>query len=56
MILEESGSYDVVVTTYDMIKSPALMSTLVSRSYWRCVVLDEVKIPASDSQNLRNPY
>ena len=33
--------YDVVVTTYDMIKSPSMTHALVSGMHWRVLVLDE---------------
>ena len=31
----------MVVTTYEMLKNPAMKTTLVSKLYWRCFVLDE---------------
>ncbi|EGB05626.1 hypothetical protein AURANDRAFT_959, partial [Aureococcus anophagefferens] len=40
-ILDDVGSYDVVVTTYEMAKAPSLRSALVQRVVWRAVVLDE---------------
>ncbi len=40
-ILTDVGQFDVVITTFDMAKSPALRATLVQRTFWRCVVLDE---------------
>ena len=38
-----AGDFDVVVTTYEMAKSPAMASTLAHRTYWRYLVLDEVR-------------
>ncbi|KAH8067345.1 helicase [Aureococcus anophagefferens] len=35
------GTYDVVVTTYEMAKAPSLRSALVQKVTWRCLVLDE---------------
>ena len=40
-IADEVGSYDVVVTTYEMVKSAALRTVLVQKLYWRLLVLDE---------------
>ena len=40
-LIEEVGEYDVVVTTYEMVKSPALQGVLVQKVHWRLVVLDE---------------
>ena len=40
-VSDEVGSYDVVVSTYDMVKSPALRSCLVQKMHWRLLVLDE---------------
>ncbi|KAH8084456.1 helicase [Aureococcus anophagefferens] len=40
-ILEGVGTYDVVVTTYEMAKAPSLRSALVQKVTWRCLVLDE---------------
>ena len=40
-LFEEVGSYDVVVTTYEMVKSPALRSIIVQKVHWRLLVLDE---------------
>ena len=45
-VSEEVGSYDVVVTTYEMAKSPVLRSVLVQKIYWRLLVLDEVMLPS----------
>eukprot|EP00965_Chrysotila_dentata_P237098 6201686-Pleurochrysis_carterae.AAC.1 len=33
--------FDVVVTTYEMVKSPQLSSALGSRTWWRYLVIDE---------------
>ena len=41
VVLDEVGSYDVVVTTYEMVKSAALRSVLVQKIHWRLLVLDE---------------
>ena len=38
--LRDTSAYDVVVTTYEMAKSPAMQST-IQRPWWRMVVLDE---------------
>jgi SNF2 family DNA or RNA helicase len=35
------GAYDVVVTTYEMVKSPSMATTLAHRMHWRYMVLDE---------------
>ncbi len=44
-------SYDVVLTTYDLIKVPEMRSTLATRVAWRCLVLDEGhKVKNYDSQ------
>lgn len=40
-VLNGIGSYDVVVTTYEMVKAPALRGILVQQIYWRLLVLDE---------------
>ena len=40
-VLEQVGLYDVVVTTYEMAKSPAMRSCLVQKIHWRLLVLDE---------------
>jgi len=40
-VLSEVANYDVAVTTYEMAKSPAMQNALVSRLYWRYVILDE---------------
>jgi SNF2 family DNA or RNA helicase len=40
-VLADVSSYDVAITTYEMAKSPAMQSALVSRTYWRYVILDE---------------
>ena len=36
-VLEEVGSYDVVVTTYEMVKSAAMRPVLVQKLHWRLV-------------------
>ena len=36
-----SDAFDVVVTTYEMAKSPNMKSVLTSRTHWRYMVLDE---------------
>ena len=38
--LRDTSAYDVVVTTYEMAKAPAMQST-IQRPWWRLVVLDE---------------
>ena len=40
-VLEEVGGYDVVVTTYEMLKSAAMRPVLVQKLHWRLLVLDE---------------
>ena len=42
-LLNKAGSdaFDVVVTTYEMAKSPNMKNVLKSRTHWRYVVLDE---------------
>ena len=37
----QAGSYDVVVTTYEMAKAASLRSCLVQKTRWRLLVLDE---------------
>ena len=39
--LRDVDAYDVVVTTFEMAKSPAMASSLGSGMWWRYVVLDE---------------
>ena len=39
--LADVGSFDVVVTTYEMLKGKEMRSTLTSAIVWQCVVLDE---------------
>jgi SWI/SNF-related matrix-associated actin-dependent regulator of chromatin subfamily A member 5 len=46
------GLYDVVVTTYDMLKHPSMQFNLVSSIYWRCVVLDEGHIIRTEGTTL----
>jgi len=41
VVLNQIGSYDVVVTTYEMVKSPLLRTALVQKVHWRMLVLDE---------------
>ena len=41
LVVDDVSAYDVVVTTYEMAKSPALRSALVQRVHWRTLVLDE---------------
>ena len=43
-VLEEVGGYDVVVTTYEMLKSAAMRPVLVQKLHWRLLVLDEVRV------------
>ena len=45
-VSEEVGSYDVLVTTYEMAKNPVLRSALVQKIYWRLLVLDEAMPPS----------
>jgi SWI/SNF-related matrix-associated actin-dependent regulator of chromatin subfamily A member 5 len=40
-VLNNVHEVDVVVTTYEMVKSPNMMHTLTSRIHWRYLVLDE---------------
>ena len=40
-VVETVGSYDVIVTTYDMAKHAALRTALVQKLTWRVLVLDE---------------
>jgi SWI/SNF-related matrix-associated actin-dependent regulator of chromatin subfamily A member 5 len=52
-----SAAFDVVVTTYEMVKSPNMHATLGGRTHWRYLVLDEghvIKNEASQiSQSVR---
>ena len=41
--------YDVVVTTYEMVKNPVMKHTLITSFYWRCVVLDEGHIVRNEN-------
>ena len=60
LVVEGVGAYDVVVTSYEMAKSPALKSALVQKIVWRCVVLDEghvIKNEATEiSQSVRKMH
>ena len=40
-LVSDVHAYDVVLTTYEMVKSPNVGRTLTSRIHWRYVVLDE---------------
>ena len=40
--LRKVEEYDVVVTTYEMVKSPSMAASLAGKHWWRCLVLDEV--------------
>ncbi len=40
-VVTDAGSFDVAVTTYDMVVSPAFGAALTSKLHWRCLVLDE---------------
>ena len=51
-LITELGSYDVVVTTYEMLKNPAMKSTLVQRMHWRCFVIDEGHVIKNPNTNL----
>ena len=41
--------YDVVVTTYEMVKNPTMQHSLVHSIHWRCVVLDEGHIVRNEN-------
>ena len=51
-VLEEVGGYDVVVTTYEMAKSPAVQTQLASRSWWRYLVIDEGHVIKNDASQI----
>ena len=40
-VVDDCGSYDVVVTTYEMAKNASLRTALVQKVVWRVLVLDE---------------
>ena len=40
-VVTDAASFDVAVTTYDMVVSPAFGAALTSKLHWRCLVLDE---------------
>jgi SWI/SNF-related matrix-associated actin-dependent regulator of chromatin subfamily A member 5 len=46
------NTHDVVVTTYDMAKHPAMKHSLISSYYWRCVILDEGHIVRNENSNI----
>ena len=41
LVLDGIGEYDVVVTTYEMVKSASMRQCLVQKVHWRLLVLDE---------------
>lgn len=45
-------THDVVVTTYEMAKHPAMKHFLISAYYWRCVVLDEGHVVRNENSNI----
>ena len=50
--LRDVDSYDLVVTTFEMAKSPGMQSTLASTMWWRYVVLDEGHIIKNDGSDV----
>lgn len=40
-VLKNPENYDVVVTTYEMAKSPSMSTALAGQTWWRYLVLDE---------------
>jgi len=40
-ISEDLGTYDVILTTYDLVKVPEMKMSIANRVSWRMVVLDE---------------
>lgn len=45
-------THDVVVTTYEMAKHPAMKHSLIGAFYWRCVILDEGHIVRNENSNI----
>jgi SWI/SNF-related matrix-associated actin-dependent regulator of chromatin subfamily A member 5 len=49
--MEKAATFDVIVTTYEMVKQPALSRSLWSRQYFNYLILDEGhRIKDADSQ------
>jgi SWI/SNF-related matrix-associated actin-dependent regulator of chromatin subfamily A member 5 len=46
------GNYDVVVTTYDMMKSKSVRRPLVQSTHWRYIILDEGHIIRNEDTNI----
>ena len=46
------STHDVVVTTYEMAKHPAMKHSLISAYHWRCVILDEGHIVRNEKSNI----
>ena len=51
-LLADVSNFDVVVTTYEMAKAPAMASCLAGATWWRCVVLDEGHVIKSESSEI----
>ena len=49
---EGSTEYDVVVTTYEMAKSPNVTGVLAYRTWWRYLVVDEGHILKNDQSQV----
>ena len=45
---QRTSDVDVVVTTYEMAKSPAVQTQLASRSWWRYLIIDEGHVIKND--------
>jgi SNF2 family DNA or RNA helicase len=54
------SSYDVVLTTYDVVKNPTMQHVLIHSIYWRYVVLDEGHVVKNEnaviSQTIRKMH
>ena len=50
--LADPSKFDVVVTSYEMVKSPRFAQALQHRIVWRCLVLDEAQRAKSDTAQI----
>ena len=51
-VTSQTGDLDVVVTTYEMAKSPNVHSQLAARSWWRYLIIDEGHVIKNDGSQI----